>query len=205
MNLLLLGKATPRELVVCTFTEKAAFEFRDRIGAAARRVGYTGDLSELQVCTIHGLCNRLLMTYRHRTPLGNDYETLDELTQLLFIFEHFAQIVGPRLRVAICISGRPSGPRLKAYAAILTRSSKNSSIPSSFGTLQTPSCAVLARPTTPIEPYCTARTAWILRISKGWRMTCCLTRTRPQPSRVASSTSWWMNIKTPTVSRNSSS
>jgi DNA helicase-2/ATP-dependent DNA helicase PcrA len=97
MNLLLLGKATPRELVVCTFTEKAAFELRDRIGAAARRVGYTGDLSELQVCTIHGLCNRLLMTYRHRTPLGNDYETLDELTQLLFIFEHFAQIVGPQI------------------------------------------------------------------------------------------------------------
>ena len=46
MNLLLLGKATPRELVVCTFTEKAAFELRDRIGAASRRVGYTGDLSE---------------------------------------------------------------------------------------------------------------------------------------------------------------
>src|SRR5712691_7237951 len=67
INLLLLGKTTPRELVVCTFTEKAAFELRDRIGAAARRVGYTGDLSELQVCTIHGLCNRLLMTYRHRT------------------------------------------------------------------------------------------------------------------------------------------
>jgi DNA helicase-2/ATP-dependent DNA helicase PcrA len=97
MNLLLLGKATPREVVICTFTEKAAFELRDRIGAAARGVGYTGDLSELQVCTIHGLCNRLLMTYRHRTPLGNDYETLDELTQLLFIFEHFAQIVGPQI------------------------------------------------------------------------------------------------------------
>jgi len=97
MNLLLLSKATPRELVVCTFTEKAAFELRDRIGAAARRVGYTGDLSELKVCTIHGLCNRLLMTYRHRTPLGNDYETLDELTQLLFIFEHFTQIVGPQI------------------------------------------------------------------------------------------------------------
>jgi hypothetical protein len=25
----------------------------------------------------------------HRTVLGNNYETLDELTQLLFIFEHF--------------------------------------------------------------------------------------------------------------------
>jgi DNA helicase-2/ATP-dependent DNA helicase PcrA len=94
LNLLLLGKVVPRELAVCTFTEKAAFELRDRIAAAARQVGYTDDLSELKVSTIHGLCNRLLTLHRHRTPLGNDYETLDELTQLLFIFEHFEKIVG---------------------------------------------------------------------------------------------------------------
>lgn len=96
MNLLVLGKARPRELVVCTFTEKAAFELRDRLSAAARKVGYTDDLSELQVSTIHGLCNRLLTTHRHRTRLGNNYETLDELTQRLFLFEHFAEIVGPQ-------------------------------------------------------------------------------------------------------------
>jgi DNA helicase-2/ATP-dependent DNA helicase PcrA len=94
MSLLLLEKATPRELIICTFTEKAAFELRDRISAAARRVGYSKDLSELRVSTIHGLCNRLLTTYRHHTPLGNNYETLDELTQLLFIFDNFDAIVG---------------------------------------------------------------------------------------------------------------
>ena len=60
----------PRELVVCTFTEKAAFELRDRISAAARKIGYKEDLSELRVSTIHGLCNRLLIEYRHHTPLG---------------------------------------------------------------------------------------------------------------------------------------
>ena len=72
INLLVLGKAAPRELVLCTFTEKAAFELRDRMSAAARKIGYTGDLSELKVSTIHGLCNRLLTTHRHRTPLGNN-------------------------------------------------------------------------------------------------------------------------------------
>jgi DNA helicase II / ATP-dependent DNA helicase PcrA len=94
LNLLLLGKAEPRQLVLCTFTEKAAFEMRDRIAAAARRVGFGGDLSELHVTTIHGLCNRFIAKHRHHSPLGNNYETLDELTQLLFIFEHFDQIVG---------------------------------------------------------------------------------------------------------------
>ena len=93
LNLLILQEVTPRELVVCTFTEKAAFELRDRISASAWRLGYTGDLSELRVSTIHGLCSRFLIEHRHHTPLGSNYETLDEFTQLLFIFEHFDEIV----------------------------------------------------------------------------------------------------------------
>src|SRR5271169_5969165 len=67
LNLLLLDKAEPRQLVLCTFTEKAAFEMRDRLAAAARSVGYKGDLSELTVSTIHSLCNGLLTQHRHRT------------------------------------------------------------------------------------------------------------------------------------------
>jgi len=95
LNLLLLEKAEPRQLVLCTFTEKAAFEMRDRLAAAARKVGYTRDLSELTVSTIHGFCNRILTSHRHRTDLGHGYETLDELTQLLFVFEHFDEFFGP--------------------------------------------------------------------------------------------------------------
>ena len=82
--------------MLCTFTEKAAFEMRDRLSAAAQKVRYQGDLSELRVSTIHGLCNQILTQHRHRTDLGNSYETLDELTQLLFIFEHFDEIIGPQ-------------------------------------------------------------------------------------------------------------
>lgn len=95
LNLLLLEKAHPRQLVLCTFTEKAAFEMRDRLAAAARKVGFTGDLSELVVSTIHGFCNRVLTQHRHRTELGHSFDTLDELTQLLLIFEHFDEIIGP--------------------------------------------------------------------------------------------------------------
>ena len=94
LNLLLLEKAAPKEIVLCTFTEKAAFELRDRLATAARKTDYRGDLSELTIATIHGFCNRLLTEHRHRTTLGHGYETLDDLTQLLFIFEHFDAIVG---------------------------------------------------------------------------------------------------------------
>ncbi len=95
LNLLLLDKAEPKEIVLCTFTEKAAFEMRDRLAAAARKVEYARDLSELTVATIHGFCHQVLAQHRHRTELGHNYETLDELTQLLFIFEHFDDIIGP--------------------------------------------------------------------------------------------------------------
>ena len=95
LNLLLLEKAQPKQLVLCTFTEKAAFEIRDRLATAARNVGYTRDLSELVISTIHSFCNRVLTQHRHRTELGHSFDTLDELTQLLFIFEHFNEIVGP--------------------------------------------------------------------------------------------------------------
>ena len=95
LNLLLKRKATPRDMILCTFTEKAAFEMRDRLASAARKVHYVGDLSEISVSTIHGFCHRLLARYRHRTQLGHNFETLDDLTQLLFIFDHFDEVIGP--------------------------------------------------------------------------------------------------------------
>ncbi|WP_367362508.1 ATP-dependent DNA helicase [Mesotoga sp.] len=94
LNLLLMEKALPSEITLCTFTEKAAFELRDRLSAAARKVGYKSKISEITVSTIHGWCNKLLMKYRFRTKLGQNFEMLDELTQLLFIFDNFEEITG---------------------------------------------------------------------------------------------------------------
>src|SRR2546421_5965784 len=69
MNLLLLDKARPEELVLCTYTEKAANEIRNRLMTLAKEVGYQGDLSQLRAGTIHGICNQMIMEYRHNTPL----------------------------------------------------------------------------------------------------------------------------------------
>lgn len=95
LNILLRGLAEPREILLCTFTEKAAFELRDRLSLSAKKLGYRGNLSELLVGTIHGVCNDFLLRYRHRTPLGNNYEVLDELTQLFFVFDYFDDILEP--------------------------------------------------------------------------------------------------------------
>lgn len=93
MNLLLLNKAQPEQLVLCTYTEKAANEMQHRFMALAKQVGYTEDLSQLRIGTIHSICNRLITKYRHYTSLGNNYQQLDEFEQRFFIFQHLDKLV----------------------------------------------------------------------------------------------------------------
>jgi DNA helicase-2/ATP-dependent DNA helicase PcrA len=92
MNLLLQKKAEPSELVLCTYTEKAAHELHARMITLAEKTGYQDDLSQMRASTIHSICNRLIMEYRHHTPLGNDYKQLDQSSQWLFLFRHLEEI-----------------------------------------------------------------------------------------------------------------
>jgi len=125
MNLLLLERAKPSEIIVCTFTEKAAFELRERISQKARKVGYKSDLTELRVGTIHSICNRILREFRHRTPLGAGYETLNELTELLTSCSTSATRSSARTPSSAPTSGRRSGERSRGCATTSTRSPRS--------------------------------------------------------------------------------
>ncbi len=92
MNLLLQNKAEPSELVLCTYTEKAAHELHARMIALAEKIGYQDDLSRMWTGTIHSICNRLVMEYRHYTHLGNDYRQLDQSSQWLFLLRYLEEI-----------------------------------------------------------------------------------------------------------------
>ena len=94
LHLITAQLADPSEIVLCTFTEKAALEIRDRLRSGAAAIGVDTDLTGLKTGTIHGICNEFVEQHRHLTPLGNGFEVLDELTQSLFLFEHFDEIVG---------------------------------------------------------------------------------------------------------------
>jgi DNA helicase II / ATP-dependent DNA helicase PcrA len=93
-GILIAGLAQPREVVLCTYTEKAAGELRDRLSESMRNAKSTLDLSELLVGTIHGVCNGFIQEFRHHTELGSNYRVLDELTQALFVYENFAEVIG---------------------------------------------------------------------------------------------------------------
>ena len=93
MNILLSGLATPVQIVLCTFTEKAALELRDRVRKAAVDLKYEGEISSLRVGTLHGLSHEFVELNRHHTRLASNFETLDDLTQKLFLFDKFDEIV----------------------------------------------------------------------------------------------------------------
>lgn len=93
LYMLMTGKAEPKEIVVTTFTEKAAFELRDRIHQNARLLNYAGPLYELKTGTIHSICDEIIRRFIRHTSLKKNYEVLDELTQNLFINDNFKEII----------------------------------------------------------------------------------------------------------------
>lgn len=95
LYLILSGKAKSSEIVLTTFTEKSAFELRDRLSLFAKRLGEKINLHELKTGTIHGICDNFNNTYIKQTPLKKNYTILDDLTCTLFINEHFEAIVEP--------------------------------------------------------------------------------------------------------------
>lgn len=99
LYMLMTGRAEPKEIVVTTFTEKAAFELRDRIHQSARVLGYSGPLYELRTGTIHSICDDIIRRYIRHTPLKKNYEVLDELTQQLFINDNFKEILPESTKV----------------------------------------------------------------------------------------------------------
>lgn len=93
LYLLLTEKARPQQIILTTFTEKAAFELRDRINQLSRELGYKDQLHLLKVGTIHSLCNEYLSKFLNHTPLKKNYNVLDEVTQNFFLYEHFDEVV----------------------------------------------------------------------------------------------------------------
>src|SRR5258708_6858489 len=92
MNLLLCGDAEPSQIILCTYTEKAAYELQDRLASIARDIHHTGDLSRLRVGTIHGICQQLVDEYLPETSLSSEYEVLDQFHQRLLVFDYLVEI-----------------------------------------------------------------------------------------------------------------
>lgn len=77
----------PENLLVATFTEKAAAELKTRISNKLHEEGITFNLNEMYIGTIHSICLRFLEEYREFTRLKRSYTLMDEFDQQYFIYQ----------------------------------------------------------------------------------------------------------------------
>jgi len=96
LNLVLCKDIMPRNILLCTFTEKAAEQLKARLKLYLSKCGREDiDLSKMSVGTIHSICNSIIQDHINHIPnLDKNYEVLEELTQTLFLYEYFDEIFG---------------------------------------------------------------------------------------------------------------
>ena len=101
LNLLLLGRVAPQNLLLCTFTRAAANEMRQRLIVGAQIARYAGDISAVQVTTVHSLCLQVLSNTSRSggtRPLG---QIISAAGQLDLLKANFHTIFFPDLSALV--------------------------------------------------------------------------------------------------------
>lgn len=88
IHLIVDKKVDSANIMVATFTEKAAKELITRISNKAQELGATVNLSDMYVGTLHSIFLRILEEYRQHTNLKRNYRVLDDFEQKYFIYRN---------------------------------------------------------------------------------------------------------------------
>ena len=106
VHLVRSGLIAPENLLVTTFTNKAALELKDRIQRRLPDV----HMEAMQVSTLHSLCADLLRQYQSHSPLPRGFHILDEHGQFLFVYTR---------RKALGLDGRIKGYPHQFFSHVL--------------------------------------------------------------------------------------
>jgi DNA helicase II / ATP-dependent DNA helicase PcrA len=80
----------PENLMVVTFTEKAASELITRISDRMIAVGARFNLNEMYLGTFHSICLRWLEEYREFTRLKRNFTMMDQFDQQYFVYQNLS-------------------------------------------------------------------------------------------------------------------
>lgn len=106
IDLILNKKVDPSEIIVCTFTEKAASEINERIEKEIYNLtGEKRNVDGLRIGTIHSVLLQFIDEYLEYTPLEPGYNILDELGQYLFIYHNLDVLDLPKVKVPLNSGG----------------------------------------------------------------------------------------------------
>lgn len=77
----------PEEIMVATFTEKAAKELITRITNELYEIGVSLNLNEMYIGTFHSICLRILKDHLEYTRIKKNYRMLDQFDQQYMVFQ----------------------------------------------------------------------------------------------------------------------
>ena len=95
VNLLLTGRTLPCELALCTFGRDTAWQLQRRFESSALACGLKGDIKEVQITTIHSLCNRLLNSRASLMGLRSGFWLIGEEEQRVLLNQESETVFGP--------------------------------------------------------------------------------------------------------------
>ena len=94
LNLIVFHEIKPDEILLTTFTEKAAHQLKEGLqsllGIASNHTGKQYDLASMYIGTVHSACNRIIGDRRFFENRGRNkpVKTIDQLEQYFFIKRH---------------------------------------------------------------------------------------------------------------------
>ncbi|MDO4604453.1 MAG: ATP-dependent DNA helicase [Helcococcus sp.] len=87
----------PSEIMISTFTNKAAFELIDRLSTKFKESGIQKDVNDMHIGNFHTICDKILRENLIYTNLKEGYTQIDEIEQSYLIrrnINHFRNIPG---------------------------------------------------------------------------------------------------------------
>jgi len=95
VNLLLNYNVEPQNIILCTFTEKAASQLKERLSFLLEKLDNDITVHDIKCGTIHSICRSIIEDNIELSHFKNDFEILDEITQCLFLNENFGRLIEP--------------------------------------------------------------------------------------------------------------
>jgi DNA helicase-2/ATP-dependent DNA helicase PcrA len=91
VHLITQYNVNPENLLIVTFTNKAAQELVTRISNRLAALDIKFNLNEMYLGTFHSICLRWLEEYREFTRLKRNFSLMDEFDQHYFVYRKFAE------------------------------------------------------------------------------------------------------------------
>ncbi len=89
--LVAIKKIAAENILVATFTDKAAQELVTRVSNRLIEAGVDVNLNEMYIGTLHSICLRLLEEYREHTRLKRNFTLIDQFEQQYFLYRRLNQ------------------------------------------------------------------------------------------------------------------